>query len=1679
MKKRLLSLLIVFAMVLAFVPAVALADEPAVTTATVDFTSQMGGGFLHAPQTGTEVASNLAESYGYTDSVDGVSALDVLVKAHELVFGEEFTAETAGEYLAISKGSPTKQFGVSPTEDYTMYGGFFHNHGFANDGTMYDQNNYNGTTVGTQKIEDGDYVEFFFYESEYYGDTYSWFLDSEGEYSRSYTVEAGEELDLVLKGFYAMSASIFPDAETMALSDRAQDIDGAQIYTVNMETGALTPIEGAVSDEGDVTLSFDEAGTYVITACIEDEEFFPTVLTLTTITVTEAAVEPAEDADVYVSISEKGSFVTAKTGEAVAYQKVTVSDRNKDGKLDIDEALYAAHEEFYEGGAAAGYSSEESQWGLSLAKLWGDSSWNFGYQVNSGTVSVMGLDQELKKDDHLEAYIYASAYPDNEAYAIFDKVTAEATAGIPLELTLKEAGFDDNWNMVFNPCQGAVLTIDGEAQEATTDADGKATLTFAAAGTYIVSAEKTKTAGGNEVTAITAPVCIVTVTEAPNNIPTLAQGVSATATAKISADGSYSVDLSTIFADPDGDELTYTVSVNGADPVAAAEDYSYTADGAATLVFKANDGKADSEDTYTVTLTVNRKPYISNESNKIKTGTAEVGTAYSFTISMFTDPDRDSMTYEVSIDGGDYIEAARAYKYTPTQEGTVVLVFRAYDGMDYSDDTCTLTLTVASNLTPITVPSDATLFVGEKNFSGYNFMRFDEMTPESSEADEEAGTTTYYFSLGKTTTKAYLIRVSGEGYVTYADLFTKTAGYSRSITPADLKPEGKTSSTVDRDVSSLNGYNVGDIYLNINEQGYLKLAEPGDTYQIVNLRNWEAVDTVTSNNFVEPDYHYAVIDENGAASDSVITVSDGGVITAVGEGTAIVLVTYDAMTYPSGAGGPFFGAIWPENTGVFVVSVGAGDSGISTGMTVNEGLNTDATAQKMALDALDAELDVIYFIGENGEYTFTPDEGCAVSVANPTVGEKLSFSGFEAVEANDDGSFTVPLAEGRNIVKIEKGGKAEYQVITAKQVTVTINNGEAVQPGDQVSIVFSTLYHPANKIAGVYNMNAIAVYSDVDGYDDQLVGGASNQYSFASNAAAQTVNGVVEQTTGAWGMVSFSKTGALIVPDDYEYDTFKLSGGYIIACGYGDPFGNHRGITYENGKAPNLNAAVKIGYMGVLPDIEIPIQATTAEIERIELDTEDVRTDYFAGEAFDDTGLVVRAIYSDGTEQTATNYTIEPEVLALDTEYVTVTYRGKTATIEVSVTVDRVVSIAVTADPAKTSYTEGETFDPTGMVVTATYESGKTAPVTQYSYSPQRELELNDNEIVVSYTGEDAAENVEAVRIQISVSEATGEEPETITVRFTLLGDDQHDSETDGQVHTLKAGNLVTWIERTNITVPKDSYVIDVIAKALSLAGIPYENPEGNYIVSVRGLAALSNGQNSGWMYTLNGKYPTNGVSEQIVKNGDVIVFHYTDDYTKEDTGMGGGSDEPAVTPGTTTEKPKFIDVPEDAYYAAAVDWAVEKGITTGTTETTFSPDESCTRAQMVTFLWRAAGSPAAKTAEMPFTDVESDAYYYQAVLWAVENGITKGTSETTFSPNDTVTRGQTATFLYRFAGSPAAEKTNVFTDVAPESYYADAVCWAYAEGITTGTSETEFSPNADCTRAQIVTFLFRYYEKN
>ena len=480
----------------------------------------------------------------------------------------------------------------------------------------------------------------------------------------------------------------------------------------------------------------------------------------------------------------------------------------------------------------------------------------------------------------------------------------------------------------------------------------------------------------------------------------------------------------------------------------------------------------------------------------------------------------------------------------------------------------------------ITVPAGANLFVGTKTA---HYVKFKEVTPES-----VTGGTVYHFRLADK--QQYNYRVSKEGKLTQAGIFTMSGDETKCpqlvFTDADMS--AKDPKYIDHDVASNGGYNVGDIFLNINPAGYLQLANVGDTYDILPLRNWELTNSITANYFIEPDYHFTVVNLNGQQDNTVVKVEDE-LLTAVGTGTAIVLVTYDAIhldyynnsaTSSSFAGGNDWGAIWPENTGVFVVTVGGNASGITPNMTINQAYLTQVNGidTKLSMENVDAEFDVLYYLDtEDGfDYTFTPQGVASVTLARPVIGTNAaSYTGFstEGVTANADGSYTIRLTKGRNIVCLTNAsGQSVYQVMTAKPCHRDIKVGgevvESVKPGDAVTVQYSGLYHPAGKLAGIHNFNAFLAYKQApEGVTVQ--NGKGNQYTMAASATAQAV--------------SFT------VPDDWATNKIEITDGVMCIGGYGDPLGNHRATSKLTGRAPNFTAIAQSASLGRVPTIELPV----------------------------------------------------------------------------------------------------------------------------------------------------------------------------------------------------------------------------------------------------------------------------------------------------------------------------------------------------------------------------------------------------------------------------------------------------------------------------------------------------------
>ena len=856
----------------------------------------------------------------------------------------------------------------------------------------------------------------------------------------------------------------------------------------------------------------------------------------------------------------------------------------------------------------------------------------------------------------------------------------------------------------------------------------------------------------------------------------------------------------------------------------------------------------------------------------------------------------------------------------------------------------------------INAPADATVTIRE-NLADATVAEY----ACDATAEQEDGTVDYIFRTAITGKMYY--HVSGDNYVSYNGT-VEDGSKERIVVSKDmLNPSGNTKNTLDRNPASNGGANLADLYMNINAKGYLQL-ESGNTFQIHAMRNWwgSNVTWVLGKDYrlIEPDFHYTVVGLDGQASDNVVNVDASGKVTAVGQGTAIVLVTYDAMTlhyhddakysYDNYDPNGFFGAIWPENTGVFVVSVDAEESGISTGMTLNADLNKDTSKEAGA--ALDAELDPIYFLGDQGTYNFTPGtEGVSVSVANPSIsGNVMGYNGFVALAAKEDGSYDVPLTNGRNIVKVEKGGNAEYQVVTAKQITAQVNgkslDNVVLTPGEKVSVKFDTLFNPVTRMR-LYNTDAAAVYRKINGMDGVMAGSARGSYGyyfFGSTAAKQTVENTVETGTDGSGynnpVVTVKDT--LRVPEDFAEENFVLSEGMFNVAGFGGDYGAHRaGVKTWGSLAPNT-----IAWMGQLPDISVPVgtldkievttqptkttynvgdvfdptgvvvtasykagdQVITKEVtgftytkdafatsgkqnvtitykqgnttktvdcevtvadltvDSIEIATAPTKTVYRAGEKFDPAGMVVKAVYSDGSKKEVADYTFAPDTIGEDTTEVVVTYNGKTAAVPIEL--NKVTAIAVTAQPAKTEYTAGEVFNTAGMVVTATYKDGSTAETTNYSVTPSGRLQAGDTEVTIAYAGADAAENLEPVKITITVKEAQEEPYNYITTYVTYSDKGELVSGAEG---TLLCKVPLKVYDRNEDGLYDMSDVFKELHRQYYVGGVDgFADSEGGWISRFWGVntGMVSYVLNHAWVYG----------TKTAVYDGDVIALYVYSD---------------------------------------------------------------------------------------------------------------------------------------------------------------------------------------------------------
>ena len=1167
-------------------------DKPVTPTNTkVLVRAQDGGAWLHQPMV-SELTGGEAEKYGYTDKVEGVSALDALVVSHELTFGDDFTPETAKDFLEVSSsGFITKLYG---TETYVC--GFYVNAGYPNDGTKAPSGpGYNGTTVVNTKLKDGDVVDFFFYADDTaYSDYYTWIDVPE-------TMVTGEAITVTVKGFYAVEGYRYKDAAELKAA--ARPLEGVGLAWVDAD-GYIKPIKGVVTDEdGQATFTVGSEATGYLVAQSGGDVY---ALMNPSDYIRKVAGKPVETLGLTIRSQADNAYLHSISEVQVASntaEKYGFTDKVEG--VSVLDALVAAHEMVYGDKFTPATAKQylainpNNDW---ESKVFGRETGFHGFYINgdfptneAGAARPKVTDTKLLDGDVLDYFVGSDAENQNDYYTWLE-VPATMTSGEDITVTVKgvQALDPDATQANAQPLEGVGLAwldmttgtikpIDGVV----TDENGKATFTVVegVATGYLVAitatyhsnttyalmypSEQIKMVSGNVHTVelkglhnaqlnslklYTYKDGVKGTQDLLSGISTVADGYGLKYTAKL-ASGTYWVE-----------GYDANKDCNGGMEMVVADDTTSVSVQRAYEIYARNSGWVAGTD-YTIDYQLTTADGVK------RTATLGSGTVYGNlrTTGIFVETD----TVTVNLIPSE--EHTANYNV-----GTKTVVTKVGGGAQSFDISVPKAYTVK-----VTAPAGSTISVGTfGNYYTYEFLR----PQENSISTQDGDTVTVTYRVPETETSLnHFVRVQNPDGVTYWDFNKWTADQDIVVTRDDLHMDDDfNKDTVSR--FDKNTYDLGNVYLNINAKGYMNM-NAGDTYELDVFRNWQAIEGFFNAKIALPDAHYEVVDFDGKPSDvvSIAPNADNSCLaymTANHQGTALVKVTYDAMTHKQGQSSTAdktFSAIWPEFTGVFVVSVGADGTAIQTNMLMDR---MDVGVTKDEQKQLDAEHDILFYLGTGGaSYTFTPESGCTVTVARSTVGKTMTFNGFTSQGVTVDaetGAVTVAnLTTGRHIVRVEKDGVATYQVITARGVSYKLLDAEGnelpenaeVKPGETVQLQFTGLVSPKEKMAGVYNHNFSLYYTDGDGNSFQSNPGSYyGVYDFSGNPARQRIS--------------------ITVPADQEGLTYELTGAIKVGGYPGKP--THRIVTYAEGMGMQHGTATA-SVLAQLPQVTLKLSGYAAD----------------------------------------------------------------------------------------------------------------------------------------------------------------------------------------------------------------------------------------------------------------------------------------------------------------------------------------------------------------------------------------------------------------------------------------------------------------------------------------------------
>ncbi len=1009
---------------------------------------------------------------------------------------------------------------------------------------------------------------------------------------------------------------------------------------------------------------------------------------------------------------------------------------------------------------------------------------------------------------------------------------------------------------------------------------------------------------------------------------------------------------------------------------------------------------------------------------------------------------------------GDYKAVGASGKFLLIPEAEYTFTASPENTSVYSAKTETLNITEAIDKVTIKVPyknpktvitttgATAKLFKYQSNYFVHTVYE------PLATVDNENGTSTHYFAADGDLS----YRVSMEGKLTKAGYIKIGNSVTVLHTEDDKLPIDRTNYFIETSDAAM----VGDdsLLLNINQQNHLFL-DLGGTKTIKAYRTWQIIDLTYNNHIIEPDFHYNILSGEDVISLEPIenqpTTNGSGnwqKLTAIGEGTAIVEVTYDAINITGSSFDGLYGASDPARCGLFVVTVSADvpdvDFGIESKSSAGSMVYTETNSKSW-----DSEFDTLYFIGENGEIKLSPsfESGNITEVA--VSGDKgKNYTVLESA----DGVYTAPIVSGNNIIRVTTDMGIAYQVVRGDKVELKVKNnthpGKPIAAGDEISLTLVGVHTPIPKIAGTYNPG---YKNNTDGD-----GGVHLHYSFGD----ETVRSEGKQ-------YNFSIEGATVkftVPENTEETEFTLSEGYIGlgvigVTAFSDDGESHRNIPDSGGGT--RGSTTSFHTRSILPDITVKLGMLPSDntAPYIRENAPQTASLYLGGTY----ALSMSKVFTDRDNDTLT-YTAkvnDSDAISVEDAYYTFTP-------------DSIGTYIITF-VAKDNEIESDVHTVT-LTVKEKSNTSSSTPSTEYDISGDE----IDGYVTISFT-----DNGKRVKGETNVTypKALGTIISSKRVPFT-----DGDTVADVTLRLLDAQGFT--YQHTGTT--KNGFYLASIGD-FTLKGISYDS-----------FGEFDAGVGSGWMITLNKDFIKYGASEFEVKNGDIIKWQYTcqlgsdigdpfysdsssissnknnktEDEKKEETEKPEeeikGEQKEEVTKNTFTET-TFTDIKKDDWHYNYVKYVYERGLMQGTGNG-FEPESKMSRAMLVTVLYRIA-NPEDNEHTHSFVDVPQGEWYTDAVGWAASNGIVSGISATEFAPDSDISREQMALIIYRFAKiqgynvSDAADLSN-FADTDDVSDWAlDAIKWANKTELINGTNETTLSPKATATRAQVAAILMRFCE--